>query len=274
MVQTNDSLENKRLALHGVLARYQKLAIAFSGGVDSTLLLAVARQQLGDDIVAMTARSPVNSTFERTQAADLARRIGVRHIEFTADLMADADFRANGPKRCYYCKRRLFSAMQRAAEKIGYTHMVHGANADDCHDYRPGSRAADEMGVAAPLSEAGLTKADIRRLARRMKLPNWNRPAMACLATRLPYGVPIEAGVLLTIEKAEKIIRELGITQCRVRVHTSIARIEVGVEEVEKILARRIRQRIVDDFRALGFRHVCLDMEGYVSGKMNRDLPR
>ena len=143
MTKAHDSLENKRDELVRILGRYPKLAIAFSGGVDSTLLAAVARQQLGDDAVAMTAQSAVHSKNERTQAVTLARRIGIRHVLFMPDLMADADFRDNGPERCYYCKKRLFGAMQAAAGKMGFNHMAHGANADDWKDYRPGMQAAD-----------------------------------------------------------------------------------------------------------------------------------
>ena len=273
MGEAHDSLERKIETLHDILSGYRNLAIAFSGGVDSTLLLAVARQQLGDSVVAMTARSPVYAKFEENQAVELAGGMGTRHVLFAPDLLADDAFRANGPERCYHCKKCLFGTMRVAAEKMGFTTLAHGANVDDCHDFRPGLRAAAEMGVVAPLSEAGMTKNDIRRLAREMGLPNWNRPAMACLATRLPYGTPIEPVVLSKIEAAEQILRQMGFSQCRVRYHHAIARIEVGIEEIENLMLKKNRLRIVEDLQALGFRHVCLDLEGYVSGKMNRDLP-
>ncbi len=273
MGEAHGSLGSKIDTLHGILGGYRNLAIAFSGGVDSTLLLAVARQQLGEKVVGMTAQSPVYAKFEENQAVELAARMRTRHTLFAPDLLADDAFRANGPERCYHCKKCLFGTMRMAAEKMGFTTLAHGANVDDYHDFRPGLRAAAELGVVAPLSEAGLTKTDIRQLARAMGLPNWNRPAMACLATRLPYGTPIEPVVLSKIEAAEQIVRQMGITQCRVRYHHAIARIEVGIGEIEKLMLQQNRLRIVEALQMLGFRHVCLDLEGYVPGKMNRDLP-
>jgi uncharacterized protein len=272
MIEHFKALGRKRLALCNRIEACGKLAVAFSGGVDSTLLVAVAKAQLGDRTAAITVQSPLHSKYETAQAIELARAIGVRHIVFKPDLMADKTIRANGPRRCYHCKKVLFSAMQREAAKIGFHQLAHGANVDDCDDYRPGMEAAEEMGVLAPLSEAGLTKDDIRRLAREMGLPNWNKPAMACLATRLPYGTPIDMGVLSKIEAAEACLRKFGIGQSRVRCHGGIARIEVGEGEIERLMVPGARGEVVEALRGLGFRYVCLDLEGYVSGKMNRDL--
>jgi len=267
-----DAIRIKQEELQRIISGNETLAVAFSGGVDSSLLLAVARRVLGDRVVALTAASPVHARHELDQALALARRLKVRHFIVRPDVMADANFRSNGHERCYYCKKCLFRAMQKEALTIGIEALAHGANADDILDYRPGLKAAEELGVAAPLSEAGFTKADIRQLARNIGLPNWNRPAMACLATRLPYGTPIEATLLRKVETAEAAIRALGIAQCRVRYHQDIARIEVGGDEMERFLDSGHRQQIVEVLRGLGFHHICLDLEGYVSGKMNRGL--
>jgi uncharacterized protein len=267
-----DAIRIKQEELQRIISRIETLGVAFSGGVDSSLLLAVARTVLGDRVVALTAASPVHARHELDQALALARRLDVRHVIVRPDVMADANFRSNGHERCYYCKKCLFKTMQKEARTIGIETLAHGANADDILDYRPGRKAAEELGVAAPLSEAGFTKTDIRQLARSIGLPNWNRPAMACLATRLPYGTPIEAAVLRKVEAAEAAIRALGITQCRVRYHQDIARIEVGGDQMEQMLDSGHRQQIVEVLLGLGFYHVCLDLEGYVSGKMNRGL--
>ena len=266
------SCQQKHATLRKILRRYKKLAIAFSGGVDSTLLLAVAQQELKGNVLAMTAQSAVHSQYERTAAEVLARRLGAQHVLFTPELLDEPEFTANNPKRCYYCKKCLFKAMRLSAQQHGFINLAHGANCDDNHDYRPGMQAAIEMGIAAPLCEAGLTKADIRQLARQMGLPNWNRPAMACLATRIPYGIPLDRQRLATIEQAESVLREAELTQCRVRYHHHLARIEVGIQDLERMVHHSLRKRIVNELRALGFRYVCLDLEGYVSGKMNRDL--
>lgn len=265
-----NTISEKYQRLATVLKPFKSLAVAFSGGVDSSLLLVVAHRELGGQMVGMTARSPTHPQSETDGAVAMAQQIGVRHVVFDTDEMEDADFIANGPDRCYHCKKRIFAAMGRAARKIGIEQLVHGANLDDHHDFRPGFQAAEELGVTAPLVEAGLTKSDIRELARQLGLSNWNRPAMACLATRIPYGTPIAAKTLSQIERAEAVLARIGINQCRVRHHGNLARIEIGRDEMARLNDDDVRRGIVQRLKALGFDFVCLDLEGYVLGKMNR----
>ncbi len=266
------SLAQKKQKLLESLRRYPSLGVAFSGGVDSTLLLAAAVTVCGDRVVAMTARSPIHPAHETEAAAQLARRIGARHLILDTDEWAAPAFAVNSAQRCYHCKKILFETMRRCAARENLTALAHGANADDLADFRPGFVAAQEMGVHAPLITAGLTKVEIRRLAREMGLPNWDRPAMACLATRIPYGVEIRRSLLGQIERAEAVLTDVGLDACRVRHHGSLARIEIDVAQMALLMVGTTRQRVVEALRGLGFTYVALDLEGYVSGKMNREL--
>lgn len=272
MATISHGLEPKKSKLFGQLKKFKNLAVAFSGGVDSTLLLAAAHQVLGDRVVAMTAQSPTHPAREITLASEVARKLGVRQIVFETHEMDDEDFIANGSRRCYYCKRLLFDALQKHAQKVGIASIAHGINLDDLSDFRPGIQAAEEMGIEAPLVSAGMTKANVRQLARQMGLDNWQRPAMTCLATRIPYGTRIQSDILTRIDTAEEILWRLGVPYCRVRHHGAIARIEVRVNEIERLTCPGIRKEVVDQLRGLGYDHVCLDLEGYLSGKMNREL--
>jgi len=268
----DSALKDKEKKLITRLTGFNTLIVAFSGGVDSTLLLAVAGRVLGDRVIAITAESDIHPTGETALAAALAERIGVRHIVLPSDELADPSFTANPPDRCYHCKKRLMTGLIAKAEELGFENVAHGANVDDLSDHRPGFKAAQELGITAPLIDAGLTKADIRDLARQMGLPNWNRPAMACLASRIPYGTQISPQILLQIDKSETYIRQLGLINCRVRHHGSLARIEVDPHDIYRVMQPDIRDRIVSRLRQLGYAHVCLDLEGYVPGKMNREL--
>jgi pyridinium-3,5-biscarboxylic acid mononucleotide sulfurtransferase len=268
--QKQNDLYHKLHKLHAFLRRSEPLGVAFSGGVDSTLLLAAALQVPGNEIVAFTADSAVQPSGEMDNAVALARELKVRHVVFATHEIELAQFRANSPQRCYHCKRHLLAQMQMQAEQIGIRTLAHGANIDDLSDFRPGFRAAREMGVIAPLIEAQLTKKEIRALARILGLSNWNRPAMACLATRVPYGIPIDPGMLAQIDQAESIVRQISGGHCRVRHHGDVARIETDAATVTRLARPRTRRQIVEALRALGYAHVCLDLEGYVSGKMNR----
>lgn len=265
-------LPAKQSLLRRCLAQYAALGVAFSGGVDSTLLLASAQRVLGDRVVAFTGISPLHPSGEKEQALEMARRLGVRHILFETRELTDPRFTANTPERCYHCKVGLFEAMRREAEILGIGALAHGANVDDLSDYRPGFKAAKELDIAAPLIDAGLRKTEIRQLARSMGLPNWQRPAMACLASRIPYGTPIETGLLGRIDQAEKALHGMGIAPCRVRHHGTLARIEVDPGQVARLAEDALRGRVVAALRALGYSHVCVDLEGYTAGKMNRDL--
>jgi len=272
MNQDRDPIDHKRDALFDQFQKMQSLAVGFSGGVDSTLLVAAAKQVMGDRVVAMTAQSPTHPQKELDHAADVAKTIGVRHIIFPTHEMEDAGFTANGPERCYHCKKILFSAMRIAADKEGLEYMAHGANLDDMSDHRPGFRAAEELGVSAPLIAAGLTKKDIRQVAQRMGLPNWDRPAMACLATRVPYCMELAPEILRKIERAETLVMETGVRHCRVRHHGNLARIEIDMDENRRLMDKKIRQNLIRQLRSMGYQFVCLDLEGYLSGKMNREI--
>lgn len=269
-----DMLDTKYKSLVGRLQSCKALGVAFSGGVDSTLLLAVARDVLKDRVTAFTARSPIHDESEIIHAIETARAMGVPHILFEGSEMEDPDFVANDSRRCYFCKKRLFAAMRAAAAAVGIDTLAHGANVDDLGDHRPGAKAAEEMDIVAPLIDAGFTKADIRTLARRLGLDVWNRPAMACLASRIPYGTEIRLDSLRQIRSAEAVLSRLGIGQCRVRHHGNLARIEVVGQDLERVVEEAVRNEIVSTLRTLGYAFVCLDLEGYISGKMNREIVR
>ncbi len=268
-VETYDS---KKKELYNVIRGLGSLVVGLSGGVDSTLLLAIAKQVLGTRVMAVTAASPTHPEHELENAVAIAGKLGVRHMVIDTHEMEDPDFTDNGPDRCYYCKRHIFKALQEAADDAGMDYIAHGANQDDLSDHRPGFKAAQEMGVVAPLSQAGFTKSDVRRLAKEIGLPNWSRPAMACLATRVPYGVALSQGLLIKIAKAEELVRQAGVTQCRVRQHDDLARIEIPMEEVDMLMGETVRQILVEKIIDLGYNFVCIDMEGFESGKMNRVL--
>lgn len=264
----------KFAALLSLLEKYESLVVAFSGGVDSTLLLAAAKKALGGRVLAVSSVSSIHPEDERAHAVEMAGRLGVRQRLIDTGEMQMGIFRANDPDRCYHCKKRLFSQIWDIARKEGMDSVAHGANRDDLEDYRPGFRAADEFSVRAPLVDAGLDKPEIRCLAADMGLSNWNRPAMACLATRIPYGERITASLLKRIERAEAYLAEKGFSGNRVRCVKGAARIEVDEEDMTRFLEGAFRAGVVDHFRALGFEHVSMDLEGRIPGKMNRGLRR
>ncbi len=272
-----DTTENQRIAtkearLLEVIGRYDRLGVAFSGGVDSTVLLAAAQRVLGGKVYALTAVSEIQPSGEKDLAVDLAGQLGVRHILFESNEIDDPQFLTNPPDRCYHCKKGLLKTMLAKAGELGIETVAHGANLDDLSDYRPGFKAAQEVGIVAPLIEAEMDKSQIRQLARLWNLSNWDRPAMACLATRIPYGTPITIEVLHRIDRAEQFLRQLGIRYCRVRSHDGLARIEVGPDEIERLTSPQTRQQIVDAFHNLGYLHISIDLEGYISGKMNAGI--
>lgn len=259
---------NKQLRrLEDHLHAMERVVIAYSGGVDSTLLLKLAHDCLGEDVVAVTMTSPLMPAHEQDAATALAREIGVRQILIKSRAMSEPAFRVNSPNRCYACKGGTCDQLLDYAQQEGYRAVLDGANADDLSDHRPGQRAARERGVRSPLQEVGLTKAEIRRRARALGLPNWNKPSAACLASRIPYGTPITRRTLTQIEEAEAVLRSLGFDQLRVRHHDPIARIEVSVRELDRALGHRAA--IVAALRQLGYRYVTLDLSGFRSGSMN-----
>ena len=266
------SLQDKKNRLIEVLKTFDRLAVALSGGVDSAVLLAEAHAVLGQCVIAVTARSPIHPETDIADAAKIAAGLGVPHFIIDSAEMGRADFLANTPERCYICKKAVFGHLMALIREKGFQHLAHGANVDDRGDYRPGMRAARELGVAAPLMDAALTKDDIRRMARDRRLFVWDKPAMACLATRFPYGTPIDGAKIEQIRQAEQVLAAAGIVGCRVRHHGDIARIEVPLDQLPGLVAEPLRRRVVEALRQLGFLHVTMDLEGYVSGSMNRVL--
>lgn len=248
--------------------------VAFSGGVDSSFLLAVAHQVLGQGVFAATASSAIHARREKEDALTFTRERGVAHTLIRTEEMSLHDFVANHADRCYLCKRSLFQTLFQVARDKGITHVVHGANVDDDMDYRPGARAAREMGAIAPLAEAQLGKEEIRFLSKEMGLPTWNKPAMACLASRIPYGDLITEKKLTMVQRAEELLADNGFTQFRVRYHGPVARIEVDSSEIKRIIEHQLRENLVKKFKQIGFIHIALDLEGYVTGSMNQGLAR
>ncbi len=265
-------IADKKKRLKAILADYGSLAVAFSGGADSTLLLAAAKEALGDRVTAVTVDAPIHSRREIREALATAQALGVKHIVLPMAEITAPGFVANPPERCYTCKQLIFGEIIRIAASLGVRRIAHGANIDDLGDYRPGLKAAQEMGVAAPLVEARMTKADIRVLSRRMGLPTWNKPSMACLASRIPYGRPITREALSMVEMAEDVLWKLGFDGCRVRHHGAVARIEVAPGDWRKAVQPAVREEILKGLKQIGFRHVALDLEGYVPGSLNRAL--
>jgi len=262
-------LEKKKDKLQEILCRFDGLVVAFSGGVDSTFLLAAAHGILGDRLVAVTAQSPVHPARESDFAVRFAKSRNIAHRLVRSREMQQADFLANPVDRCYICKKNILADLLEIGRELGIEHVAHGANMDDLGDYRPGMQAAQEAGVAAPLLEAGLTKADIRLLSKQMNLETWDRPSMACLATRIPYGTPITEAALEMVDQAEQVLLDLGFTTCRVRHHGDVCRIELPPDELNKAFDDDIRRKIVSELRRAGFRYIALDLLGYVQGSMN-----
>ena len=263
------ALDEKYERLKEIIRFYGKLGVAFSGGVDSTLLLKVAQDVLGENVTAFTAAQRSVPAFELLEAKDFCNERGIRHIVLETNELEIAEFSANPADRCYYCKKSVLSQIWSAAKELGIEQIAEGSNIDDLGDFRPGRRAVLECGVSSPLLEAKLTKEEIRALSKEMGLPTWDKPAYACLASRIASGENITEEKLRRIEKAEGFLLENGFRQMRVRVHGDLARIEVPPENIEKIAEADFRKTLTKKFRELGFRYVSLDLEGYKLGSMN-----
>jgi uncharacterized protein len=264
--------EQKQGQLLDRLRGCQSLLVAYSGGVDSAYLAWAADAALGERALAVTAISASFSAHDREQAERCARQGGFRHEFIHTGELANPLYVANHADRCYHCKTELFDALDRMAAERGFAAVAYGINADDPHDFRPGHRAAAEHRVLAPLLDAGLTKAEIRTLAREAGLPVWDRPASACLSSRVPYGVPVTVETLRRIEQGEAVLREMGFRQFRVRHHGELARIEIAPEEMSRALDGKFLDAVAGRFKAIGYTYVTLDMEGYRQGSLNAAL--
>lgn len=261
---------NKFEKLKEYLKSLNSAAIAFSGGVDSTFLLKVSHDVLGDNAVAITAKSCSYPERELNEAADFCKREGIRHIIIESEELKIDGFSHNPKNRCYLCKTELFKKMRAAADELGIEHIAEGSNIDDNSDYRPGLTAVREQGIKSPLMYAELSKKEIRELSRRMGLETWNKQSFACLSSRFVYGEEITEEKLCMVERAEQYLLDLGFTQVRVRIHGLMARIEIKKEEFDKLI--HVSGKVYDYLKALGFTYVSLDLGGYRTGSMNIDV--
>ncbi len=268
----DDGLRGRLARCREILRGLGKVVVAYSGGVDSTLLLALAADTLGEaNVLAAVGVSPSLASRELDDARTLAEGLGVKLIEVATGEMDDPHYAANPADRCFYCKKELFTRVSAVAEGEGFDAVLTGANADDRGDFRPGLAAGEQMGVASPLMEACLTKDDVRAASKAMGLPTWDKPAYACLASRVPYGDAITPEKLSRIEQAEYVLRDLGFAACRIRDHGDVARIEVPPDAIERVAG--LRERIVQAVKAMGYAYVTLDLQGFRSGSMNETLP-
>jgi uncharacterized protein len=266
------ALASRERRLYDALSSFDSVIVAFSGGVDSAYLAWVATEVLGPAALCVTADSPSYPDHHRQLALRIAREFSLHHEFVTTSETEQPEYRANPVNRCYYCKSELYDVLSRLAADRGIAVIVDGSNADDRSDYRPGRQAAREYGVRSPLDEADLTKADIRELSRRAGLPTWDEPASACLSSRIPYHSEVTTEKLRMIERAEAALRALGFRVCRVRHHDTLARIELGTNELHRALDPDVRERIVRELRAIGYQHVTIDLQGYRMGSLNEGV--
>ncbi|MCC0637481.1 MULTISPECIES: ATP-dependent sacrificial sulfur transferase LarE [unclassified Clostridioides] len=268
LVKEREKLEKLREKLIGL----ESVAVAYSGGVDSNFLLKVARDTLGDNVIAVTIHAMMHSNREIEEAKQYTKNFGVKHIILKIEDFDLKEFKENGVERCYYCKKYIFTKIKEVAKEHNIKYIVDGTNVDDLGDYRPGLKALNELEVISPLKESGLKKNEIRLLSRDMKLETFNKPSFACLASRIPYGVEITDEKLRIIEKSEEYLSDLGFSQFRVRMHGDIARIEVNQEELGKFFENNNFSKVDTKLKKFGFKYVTLDMSGYQMGSMNLNM--
>jgi uncharacterized protein len=258
--------------LRALLKNMERVVVCFSGGVDSSYLLAESVQVLGNDAVALTAVSPSLAPQEGAEAKQLAEQLGARHLLIETNEVNDPRYAANPVNRCYFCKTELYGVAVEHARRLGIPYILDGFNVDDRGDHRPGRQAARELGVRSPLDEIGFSKNDIREAARQLELPVWDKPALACLSSRFPYGTMITPALLTQVARCEQVLRDVGFRVFRVRYHGNVARIEIEPELFPRLLSPEIRSVVVDKFKTEGFTYVTLDLQGFRSGSLNEAI--
>ena len=265
-------LDSKLDHLRAIFTSFDQVIVAFSGGVDSTFVLKVAHDTIGDRVLALTTTSPTMPDQDRLSALAMAQQIGARHLVIESNELTIPGYAQNPLNRCYLCKHNLFTVCEAKAQELNIANIVDGLNLDDLHDYRPGIKAASELRVRHPLVEAELTKAEIRELSRALGLPTWDRPASPCLSSRFPYGTTITEDGLRKVEHGEQLLHRLGFKVARVRYHGEVARIEVETGEIPRLLERSLRDRLDTELKRIGFRFVTVDLKGFRSGSLNEGI--